>query len=142
LFRSLLKKRRSTELLNRRFESHKRSQYFVRSHNDTLSIVVVCIDNPDCSPFAIQRGHPAQTPTGLAEIVRDAFPILLFGHQIHNAVALCVRIVQDCELKAEQLTDRQQKGNLSYLADVERFATFSCHALNHSSSKWVDSRSG
>jgi hypothetical protein len=37
----------------RRFEFHKRSQLFSRSHNETLSVIAVCIDNPDCSHLRI-----------------------------------------------------------------------------------------
>jgi hypothetical protein len=33
---------------NRGFEFQKHDQLFIRSHNETLSIVAVCIRNPDC----------------------------------------------------------------------------------------------
>jgi hypothetical protein len=36
-------------------ESHKRSQLFIRVHNETLSIVTVCINNPDRLPVGINR---------------------------------------------------------------------------------------
>jgi len=39
---------------NRRFEFHKRRQLFIRAHNETVSVVAMCICNPDPSPFAIQ----------------------------------------------------------------------------------------
>jgi hypothetical protein len=29
----------------------KRSQLFIRSHNETLSVVAMCVGNPDRSPF-------------------------------------------------------------------------------------------
>jgi hypothetical protein len=35
--------------------SQKRSQLFIRTHKETLSVAAVCICNPDCSPFAINR---------------------------------------------------------------------------------------
>ena len=35
---------------DRRFELQ---QYFIRAHNETLSVVAVCIDNPDCSSLAM-----------------------------------------------------------------------------------------
>jgi hypothetical protein len=38
---------------NRRFKFQKRGQYFICSHNETLSVVAVCVCNPDRSPFAI-----------------------------------------------------------------------------------------
>ena len=43
--------------------------------SDRLTVAAVCIDNPDRSTFAIQHGHAAQTPSGLAEIVSDDFPV-------------------------------------------------------------------
>jgi hypothetical protein len=38
---------------NRRFKLKKRTQLFIRSHNETLSIITMCVCNPDCSAFAI-----------------------------------------------------------------------------------------
>jgi len=35
------------------FEFEKRSQFFIRTHNETLSVVAVCVCNPDCSPLEI-----------------------------------------------------------------------------------------
>jgi hypothetical protein len=40
---------------NRRFEFHKRGQQFLRTHNETLSVVAVCVSNPNRSPFTIHR---------------------------------------------------------------------------------------
>jgi hypothetical protein len=40
--------------MNPGFAFEKRSQFFIRSHNETLSIAAMCIGNPDCAPFAIQ----------------------------------------------------------------------------------------
>jgi hypothetical protein len=31
------------------------SHLFIGTHNETLSVVAVCIDNPDCSPFRNPR---------------------------------------------------------------------------------------
>jgi hypothetical protein len=28
-------------------------QLFIRSHNETLSVAAMCVNNPDCSPFTI-----------------------------------------------------------------------------------------
>jgi hypothetical protein len=42
------------ETPNPRFQFQKRGQYFIRVHNETLSVIAVCIDNPDSPPFAIQ----------------------------------------------------------------------------------------
>ena len=41
LFRSLLKKGRGTEQLNRRFQFHKSRQQFIGAHNVTLSVIAV-----------------------------------------------------------------------------------------------------
>jgi len=32
---------------------HKRSQLFIRTHNETLSVVAMRVSNPDCSPVGI-----------------------------------------------------------------------------------------
>ena len=34
------------------------------------------VSNRDCAPFTIERGNPAQAPSGSAEIVSDDLPIL------------------------------------------------------------------
>jgi hypothetical protein len=39
---------------NRRFEFHKRGQLFIRTHNKPLPVVAMRVNNPDCSPLAIQ----------------------------------------------------------------------------------------
>ena len=40
---------------NRRFKFHKRSQLFIRTHNETLSVVAMRVCNPDRSPVGINR---------------------------------------------------------------------------------------
>jgi hypothetical protein len=55
---------------NHRFEFYKRSQPFIRTHNETLS-VAVSDSNPDGAPIGINRCDAAPTPTGFAEIGRD-----------------------------------------------------------------------
>ena len=42
---------------------------FLRVHNETLSVVAMCVNNPDRSPFGIHGLDPAPTPTGFLEIV-------------------------------------------------------------------------
>jgi len=34
---------------------HKRSQLFICPHNETLSVVAMCVSNPDRSPVGINR---------------------------------------------------------------------------------------
>ena len=41
--------------MDRRFEFQKRSQLFIRTHNETLSVVAMRVNNPDRSPFGINR---------------------------------------------------------------------------------------
>jgi hypothetical protein len=38
---------------DRRFKFKKRSQLFIRSHNEALIVAAMCVGDPDCSPFAI-----------------------------------------------------------------------------------------
>ena len=40
---------------DRRFEFQKRRQLFIRSHNETLSVVAMRIGNPDRSPVGVNR---------------------------------------------------------------------------------------
>ena len=58
----------------RPLQFHKCSQLFIGTHDETLS-VAMRVHNPDRSPFKIQGGDPAQTPSGFAEIVSDEFPM-------------------------------------------------------------------
>src|SRR6266536_2408360 len=64
---------------NRRFQFHKRSQLFIRAHNETLSVIAVRIGNEDRSPVEVHSRNTAPTPTGFAEIVGDDFPVLHAG---------------------------------------------------------------
>jgi hypothetical protein len=43
------------ELVNRPLQLHKRSQLFIRTHNETLSIVAMCVCNPDRLSVGINR---------------------------------------------------------------------------------------
>jgi hypothetical protein len=42
-----------TVQLTSRFEFQKRRQFFIRSCNETLSIVAMCVSNKDCLPVGI-----------------------------------------------------------------------------------------
>jgi hypothetical protein len=66
--------------LNRRFQFEKSRQLFIRSHNETLSVVAVRVCNPDRSPLRINRRDAAPTPTGFAEVVCDDFPVFHANH--------------------------------------------------------------
>ena len=57
------------EAWNHRFEFQKRSQLFICAHNETLSVVAMCVCNPDYSPVGTNRWDAAPTPTGFAESV-------------------------------------------------------------------------
>jgi hypothetical protein len=41
--------------VNRRFKSPKRDQLFIRTGNETLSVIAMCVCNPDRSPVGINR---------------------------------------------------------------------------------------
>ena len=47
--------------LSRRFQLHKRRQLFIRPYNETLSVAAVRVNNPDRSPFTINRCGTAPT---------------------------------------------------------------------------------
>jgi hypothetical protein len=38
------------EFVYRAFQFHERRQHFVRTHDKTLSVVAMCVNNPDRSP--------------------------------------------------------------------------------------------
>jgi hypothetical protein len=45
----------NAETPNRRFKLHKNRQRFIRTHNETLSIITMRVCNPDRSPVGINR---------------------------------------------------------------------------------------
>jgi hypothetical protein len=61
---------------NRRFEFKKRSELFIRAHNEPPSVIAVRVNNPDRSPLTINGRYAAPAPTGVAEVVSDYFPVL------------------------------------------------------------------
>jgi hypothetical protein len=60
---------------HRYFKFQKRSQLFIRTHNETFPIATMRVSNPDRSPFGIDGCDPADTPTSFLEIVDDCFPV-------------------------------------------------------------------
>jgi hypothetical protein len=60
---------------NGRFKFDKRSQLFIRTHNEML-FVTVRVHGEHRSPLRIHGGYAAPTPTGFAQIVTDDFPVL------------------------------------------------------------------
>jgi hypothetical protein len=64
----------------------KRRQLFICSHNETLSVVAMCVSNEDRPPVAIYSCDAAPTPTGFAEIVSDDF---LIPHALWIVLSLC-----------------------------------------------------
>src|SRR5262249_79758 len=48
-----------------RFQFQKRSQYFIGAHNETFSVVAVCVNNPDRSPAGKEmltgNGNPVRS---------------------------------------------------------------------------------
>jgi hypothetical protein len=58
------------------FQFDKRRQLFIRTHNVTLSVIAVRVNNPDRLTVGINGCDTAPTPTGFAEIVSDDFPVL------------------------------------------------------------------
>ena len=77
---------------NRRLQFYKRSQLFLRVHNETLSVAAMRVSNPDCSLARIHDCDAAPASSGLAEIVSDDFPIPLHAlncasFSLHTAMA-------------------------------------------------------
>jgi hypothetical protein len=66
---SLARQANSPPSANRRFDFQKRSQLFIRMHNETLSVITVRVSNEDCSTTRIHGCDAAPTPIGFAQIV-------------------------------------------------------------------------
>src|SRR5262249_7185579 len=66
----------SPETPIRYFKLHKRRQLFLRTHNETLSVVAMRVCDPDITLLGIDCCDTAQTPAGFLKIVSDDFPIL------------------------------------------------------------------
>jgi len=64
LFRSLLKKGRGTEQLNRRFQFHKSRQLFISTHNETLSVIAVL--HPQSRLFAPRNPKLTRSPNSIS----------------------------------------------------------------------------
>src|SRR6188472_766408 len=48
---ALISCRVSPDTRNPRFQFQKRSQLLIRTHNETLAVVAMCVNNPDRSPL-------------------------------------------------------------------------------------------
>jgi hypothetical protein len=77
---------------NRPFQFQKRSQLFIRTHNEALNVVAMRVCNPDCSPVEINGRNAAPAPTGFAEIVGDDFLVL---HTATDSGPAALLIVED-----------------------------------------------
>ena len=58
------------EFVNRPFQFNERSQLFVGTHNETLSVTMRAND-PNCAPVIVERGRPAHAESGLDDFVND-----------------------------------------------------------------------
>jgi hypothetical protein len=47
----------------------RRRQLFIRSRNETLPVVAMCVSNKDRSPMRVHSGNTAPGPTGFAELI-------------------------------------------------------------------------
>jgi hypothetical protein len=56
-------------LATRRFQFQKHRQLLIGAHNETLSVVPVCVNNPERSPFVMYRCNATPTPSCFTEIV-------------------------------------------------------------------------
>jgi hypothetical protein len=65
-------------LANCRFQFKKRRQLFIRVHNETLSVVAMCVGNEDCLPADLfrLRSRAANTFTKVARAKLNAAAIL------------------------------------------------------------------
>ena len=60
---------------HRRFKFQKRRQLFICMHNETLSVVAVCVCNPDRSSFKYRKLRPSPSSNSLClRLSSDYFP--------------------------------------------------------------------
>jgi hypothetical protein len=67
-----------------------KTQSTFHPHHETLSVVAMRVCNEDCPTARIHRCDAAPTPTSLAEIVSDDFPVLLIEKALLLTVAALV----------------------------------------------------
>ena len=75
-----------------------------------MTVVTMCVYNPDRSPFTVQTWDAAPTPSGFAEIVSDDFPVL--------HLELCSR---DCLLFKTTPNNSEQHGGNDSSPNQEGF---------------------
>jgi hypothetical protein len=56
------------EFVDRPFQFDKRHQLFIGAHNETLSVVAMRVNDPDCVPVQIHGGNTDPTPTALLRL--------------------------------------------------------------------------
>jgi hypothetical protein len=59
--------------LRTRFQFQKRDQFFVRTHNEALTVAAMRVSNPDCLALQFTADTQPSTPTGFAELASDDF---------------------------------------------------------------------
>jgi hypothetical protein len=64
---------------NRRFQFHKRSQVFIRPHNETLPVVAMCVSNPAAV------GLPSERSGGLVRLKPKTIPLSKCRMIRHNS---------------------------------------------------------
>lgn len=81
-----------------RFLFKKRRQLFVRSHNETFSVVSLRVSNPDSSPLGINGSDAAQLQPALLHCVRDEVGIdsAFAPVTCHPVTALCRAKTEGC----------------------------------------------
>jgi hypothetical protein len=106
--------------LDRRFEFHKSRQLFIRTHNETLSVIAVNVSNPDRLSARIYRCNAAPTPTGFADGLRSwshevfaLYFVTLRGEEIDwaglRAAAVAVGIRQAARQAVRDLPPDEQE---------------------------------
>jgi hypothetical protein len=62
------------ELENRRFKFEECSQLFISTHNETLSVAAMRVNNPDRLPVGITSRTNSAKPVGVGLRLSDCFP--------------------------------------------------------------------
>jgi hypothetical protein len=68
--------------VNRRFQFHKSAQFFIRVHNEAVTVAAMRVTNEDCSPARIhQQGRVLEQP----EQFKDDYDNDDYSDYIENA---------------------------------------------------------
>jgi hypothetical protein len=112
----------STDSTNRRFEFHKRGQLFIRTHNETLSVIAVRVSNPRFHQrFAIIGVHSYCFACGARECSsKTMFPLRFIAITFSTILLLsgCQKKTAARNLNSQSKNESHENTKLLQAADL------------------------